>query len=270
MEGIPISGTPSASQVIETRCAAGNFDVYFARRSTKETTMLLGLIFGPYWWFAIPGLILGIYAQMKLTSTYSKYLDVGTQSGVTGAQAAREILDQSGLSNIPVEEIGGRLTDHFDPVRKALFLSSENFHGNSISAVGVAAHESGHALQQQAGYKMFSLRMWLVPATQFASMAWMGLMLLGIFFRGLGPGFINIAIGIFCVLTVFQVVTLPVELDASRRAKIQLDRLGLVGPAEREPVRKVLSAAAMTYVAAMVTSILQLLQLLMIARDDRR
>ncbi|HWY76166.1 MAG TPA: zinc metallopeptidase [Verrucomicrobiae bacterium] len=232
--------------------------------------MILGLIFGPYWWFAIPGLILGIYAQIKLTSAYNKYLEVGTRSGATGAQAAREILDNAGLSNISVEEIGGRLTDHFDPTKQALFLSSENFRGNSISAVGVAAHESGHALQQQAGYKMFKLRMWLVPATQFASMAWMGLMLLGLFFSGLGPGFINIAIGVFSVLTIFQIVTLPVELDASRRAKIQLERLGLVGPAERGPVREVLSAAAMTYVAAMVTGVLELLQLMMIARDDRR
>ncbi len=231
---------------------------------------MLGLIFGPYWWFAIPGLILGIYAQIKLSSTYNRYLEVGTQSGVTGAQAAREILDRSGLSNIPVEEIPGQLTDHFDPMKKALFLSSENYHGNSISAVGVAAHESGHALQQQAGYAMFNLRMWLVPATQFASMAWMGLMMLGFFFRALGPTFINIAIGVFSVLTLFQIVTLPVELDASRRAKVQLDRLGLIGPAESEPVRKVLSAAAMTYVAAMVTAVLQLLQLIMIARDDRR
>ena len=97
--------------------------------------MMLGLIFGPYWWFAIPGLILGIYAQIKLTSAYNKYLEVGTQSGVTGEQAARDILDNAGLSGIPVEEIDGRLTDHFDPVRKALFLSSENYHGNSISAV---------------------------------------------------------------------------------------------------------------------------------------
>jgi uncharacterized protein len=232
--------------------------------------MFFNSFLGSHWWLLIPGLILGTYAQIKLTSAYNKYLEVGTQSGATGAQAAREILDQAGLSSIPVEEIGGRLTDHFDPVRKALFLSSENFHGNSISAVGVAAHESGHALQQQAGYKMFSLRMWLVPATQFANMAWMGLLLLGFFFRGLGPGFINIAIGVFSVLTLFQIVTLPVELDASRRAKIQLERLGLVGPAEREPVRRVLSAAAMTYVAAMVTGLLQLLQLFLMARDDRR
>jgi Zn-dependent membrane protease YugP len=187
--------------------------------------MFFNSFLGSHWWLLIPGLILGIYAQIKLTSAYNKYLEVGTQSGATGAQAAREILDQAGLSSIPVEEIDGRLTDHFDPVRKALFLSSENFHGNSISAVGVAAHETGHALQQQAGYKMFSLRMWLVPATNFANMAWMGLMLLGFFFRGLGPNFINIAIGVFSVLTLFQIVTLPVELDASRRAKIQLDPL---------------------------------------------
>jgi uncharacterized protein len=233
--------------------------------------MMLALIFGPYWWFAIPGLILGIYAQIKLTSAYGRYSEVGTQSGLSGAEAAREILDGAGLSNVPVEEIGGRLTDHFDPAKKALFLSSDNFHGRSVSAVGVAAHEAGHALQQQAAYPMFNFRMWLVPATQFASMAWSGLLILGLFFRGvLGPQFIGIAIAIFAVLTLFQVVTLPVELDASRRAKQQLLKLGLVHPTESRAVSKVLSAAAMTYVAGMVTAVLELAQLLLIARDERR
>jgi Zn-dependent membrane protease YugP len=229
------------------------------------------MIFGSFWWFAIPGLILGIYAQIKLTSAYRKYLEVGTQSGLSGAEAAREILDRAGLRNIPIEEIGGHLTDHFDPTRKALFLSSENFQGRSISAVGVAAHEAGHALQQQAAYAMFNFRMWLVPATQIASVAWAGLFLLGMFFHGvLGAKFIGIAIGIFAVLTLFQVVTLPVEFDASRRAKQQLLKLGLVQPNESGAVSKVLNAAALTYVAAMVTAVLQLAQLLMISRDDRR
>ncbi len=162
------------------------------------------------------------------------------------------------------------MTDHFDPSKKALFLSSENFHGRSISAVGVAAHEAGHALQQQAAYALFNVLMWLVPATQVASYAWSGLFVLGFFFHAFGPHFINLAIGVFSVLTLFQVVTLPVEFDASSRAKAQLLKLGLVQPNESPAVSKVLNAAAMTYVAAMVTAVLQLAQLLMMARDDRR
>ncbi len=231
---------------------------------------MLGLIIGPFWWFAIPGLLLGIYAQIKLSSSYNKYLEVGTQSGLSGAEAAREILDGAGLSNITIEEIGGHLTDHFDPVRKALFLSSENFHGRSVSAVGVAAHESGHALQQQAGYAMFNFRMWLVPATQFASYAYSGIFLLGWIFHGFLGQFLSVAIGLFAVITLFQVVTLPVEFDASRRAKQRLQSMGLVAPTESRAVNQVLNAAAMTYVAAMVSSVLQLLQLLLISRDNRR
>src|ERR1043165_154160 len=105
--------------------------------------MMFGLLFAKFWWFAIPGLILGIYAQIRLTATYNKYVQIGTQSGLSGAQAAREILDQAGLHDMPVSEVGGHLTDHYDPTKKALFLSSENYHGNSIAAVGVSAHESG-------------------------------------------------------------------------------------------------------------------------------
>jgi Zn-dependent membrane protease YugP len=225
------------------------------------------MIFGPYMWLLIPGIILGIYAQIKLTSAYNRYLQVGTRSGLSGAEAAREILDQAGLTKMPVQEIGGHLTDHFDPVKKALFLSTDNYYGRSISAVGVAAHEAGHALQQQAAYALFNLRMWLVPATQFASMAWVGILILGMFL-GLGK-LIGVAIGIFSVMTLFQLVTLPVEFDASRRAKVQLVRLGLVQGDETGAVSKVLSAAAMTYVAALVTSVMQLLQFVMIARNQR-
>jgi len=215
----------------------------------------------------IPGLILGIYAQIKLSSAYGKYVRVPTRSGLTGAQAAREILDHAGLSNVPVEEVGGHLTDHYDPLKRALFLSPANFEGNSIASVGVAAHETGHALQHQAAYAPLKWRMMLVPITQFASMAWMGLFFLGLFLGGpFFSKFIWLAIGIFSVLTLFQLVTLPVEFDASRRAKEQIFRLGLVHDDERDGVSKVLSAAAMTYVAALVSSALQLLRLLMIAR----
>jgi len=224
-----------------------------------------------YLWFAIPGLILGLYAQIKLSLTYNRYAEVENQAGLSGAEAAREILDRAGLTNVPVEQIEGHLTDHFDPMKKALFLSSENFQGRSISAIGVAAHETGHALQQQAAYALFNFRMWLVPATQFASYAWSGIILLGFILRGaFFAKFIGIAIGIFAVITLFQVVTLPVEYDASRRAKQQLLKLGLVQPGESGAVSKVLNAAALTYVAAMVTAVLQLLQLIMLSRGRDR
>src|SRR5215471_9844134 len=132
---------------------------------------------GQYWYFMIPGLLLGIYAQIKLSSVYNKYVRIGTRNGMTGAQAAREILDSAGLSNVPVEEIGGHLTDHYDPTKRALFLSQENYEGNSIASVGVAAHEAGHALQHKAAYAPLHIRMALVPITSFASMAWVGLFL---------------------------------------------------------------------------------------------
>ena len=201
-------------------------------------------------------------------SAYSRYSNIATHSGLSGAEAAREILDQAGLTNVPVEEIDGRLTDHYDPVKKALFLSSDNFQGRSLAAVGVAAHEAGHALQQQSAYALFNLRMMLVPATQFASMAWVGLLMVGLFFHF--THLIPIAIGIFAVMTLFHLVTLPVEFDASRRAKQQLLKLGLVRADESGAISKVLNAAGMTYVAALVTSAMQLLQFLMMARNDRR
>lgn len=224
--------------------------------------------YDPYWLLMIPGLILGIYAQIKLMSAFGKYSQVGIQSGLSGAEAAREILDRAGLDDVPVEPVPGHLSDHYDPMKKALFLSEENYQGRSIAAVGVAAHEAGHALQHQAAYAPLKLRMALVPATQFASVAWIGIFFAGLFLGGPFFGkFIWIAVAIFSVLTFFQIVTLPVEFDASRRAKEQLVRLGLVHTQESEAVSKVLNAAALTYVAAMVTSILQLLRLLLIARD---
>ena len=227
------------------------------------------LHYDPYWWFAIPGLILGLYAQFKLSATYNHYVQVGSQTGLTGAQAAREILNRAGLYNMPVEEVGGHLTDHYDPVKKALFLSSENYHGRSLAAIGVAAHEAGHALQHKAAYAPLKLRMWMVPATQFASMAWMGILLLGLFIPAMFSTFIQIAIGIFSVITLFQLITLPVEFDASSRAKQQLLALNLVDRNEQGGVAKVLNAAALTYVAALVSSALMLLRLLMLARDRR-
>jgi Zn-dependent membrane protease YugP len=227
------------------------------------------MIFDKYYLlFAIPGLILGLYAQFKLMAAYSKYVRVGVDSGLSGAEAAREVLDRAGLDDVPVAEVPGHLTDHYDPTKKALFLSSENFHGRSIAAVGVAAHEAGHALQHQAAYGPLQFRMMMVPVTQFASNAWIVILLLGWIFPALFFGkLILVAIGIFAVITLFQVVTLPVEFDASRRAKEQLLRLGVVRAHESDAVSQVLNAAALTYVAAMVSSVMQLLHLLMIARN---
>ena len=227
-------------------------------------------LFSPlYWLFALPGLLLGIWAQIKLSSAYGKYSQVPVESGLTGAQAARTILNQAGLNNLPVEEVPGHLTDHYDPTKRALFLSSDNFHGQTIAAVGVAAHEAGHALQHQAAYGLFNFRMAIVPITQFASAAYGGIFLVGMF-MGLLKIVLPIIIAAFAVMTLFQLVTLPVEYDASRRAKEQLFRLGLVHEQERAGVSRVLDAAALTYVAALVSSMLTLLYYITLARDSRR
>jgi Zn-dependent membrane protease YugP len=229
------------------------------------------MFFDPmYWlWVFLPGLAIGIWAQVKLWHAYGKYSKVPVDSGMTGAQAAREILNHAGLNDMPVEEIPGHLTDHYDPTKRALFLSSDVFHGQTVAAVGIAAHESGHALQHQAAYGLFNVRMKLVPVTQFASAAYMGILLLGMFVGLMKIALLFIIIT-FGIITLFQLVTLPVEYDASRRAKEQLFRLGLVHESERAGVSKVLNAAALTYVAALVSSMLTLLYYITLARDSRR
>ena len=232
--------------------------------------MMLGMfVMNHWWWLVIPGVLLGIYAQIKLSSTYGRYSQVGNAQGLTGAEAARAILDSAGLPQMPVGEVGGHLTDHYDPLKRALFLSSENYHGSSIAAIGVAAHEAGHALQHKAAYAPLHIRMALVPITQFASYAW-GIIAIAGWILGMLPMFLSIAIVLFTIMAVFQLITLPVEYDASRRAKDQLFRLGLIQENEKPGVSKVLNAAALTYVAALVTTVLQLLQFVMMARDRNR
>jgi len=226
------------------------------------------LIMDSYWWFILPGILLGLYAQIKLKSAYSRYSRVPTNSGITGAAAAREILDSVGLHAMPVNEVGGHLTDHYDPMKKALFLSSENYHGRSLAAVGVAAHEAGHALQHKAAYAPLNIRMALVPVTQIASTAVTWIFVLGMV-MGIAK-LATVAVVVFGIIALFQMITLPVEFDASRRAKQQLVNLGLVDGQEIPGVSKVLSAAAMTYVAAMVASLFTLLHFIMIARGSDR
>jgi Zn-dependent membrane protease YugP len=226
------------------------------------------MIIDQWWWFAIPGLLLGLYAQFKLKASYSHYVQVPTNNGMSGAEAAREVLDSSGLHNVDIHEVPGHLSDHYDPRKRALFLSSENFHGRSIAAVGVAAHEAGHALQHAAAYGPLHLRMALVPLTTIASHAVMGIFVLGMVMQISKVAILGVIA--FGVLTLFQLVTLPVEFDASRRAKQQLLRLGLIDNQERTGVSRVLSAAALTYVAAMVQTVMQLLHFIMLARGGDR
>lgn len=221
-----------------------------------------------YFMFALPGILIGLWAQMKLSSTYNRYIRQPVSTGLSGAEAAREILDRAGLTNMPVSEVAGHLTDHYDPRKKALFLSSENYRSQSLAAVGVAAHEAGHALQHKSAYKPLHFRMMLVPVTQFASWAWMGLAVLG-FALGM-TNLITAGIVIFAIMTLFQLVTLPVEFNASSRAKVQLLNLGIVQPHESGAVSKVLNAAALTYVAAMIQAFAQLLYFVMLARGHQR
>jgi len=231
--------------------------------------MMLGMmILDQWWWLMVPGFLLGLYAQFKVQSAYSRYLQVPAGSGLTGAETARQILDEAGLNSMPVEEVPGHLADHYDPMKKALFLSSENYHGRSLAAVGVAAHEAGHALQHKAAYAPLHLRMALVPITNIASNAAIWISILG-FAVGIAK-LATIGIVVFGVIALFHVITLPVEFDASRRAKDQLLQLGLVDNQERAGVSKVLNAAALTYVAAMVASLFTLLHFILIARGSDR
>lgn len=227
------------------------------------------MFFDPlYLLFMLPATLVGIWAQLKLRSAYGRYSRVGLASRLSGAEVARVILNRAGLHHVPVEEVPGHLTDHYDPTKRALRLSSENFRSQSVAAVGVAAHEAGHALQHQVGYAPLQLRAALVPMTQIASYAWIGLILLGMFLKM--SGLIYVGIGVFSVVMLFQLVTLPVEFDASKRAKEELLGLGIVRSDESAGVSKVLSAAALTYVAALVASVMQLLYYLNVARSSDR
>jgi uncharacterized protein len=230
----------------------------------------IGWGFDPmYLLFMIPGLLLGIYAQLKLRANYSHYIQVPMTANMSGAEVAREILDSAGLHAMPIEMTPGHLTDHYDPMRKALVLSEENYHGRSIAAAGVAAHEAGHALQHKAAYFPMHLRTTMVPVVNFASTgaiwaAALGSMLYYASRSPLGPKLVLFGIIGFSIMALFHLVTLPVEFDASSRAKKQLQSLGLIrDPEEARGVSKVLNAAAMTYVAALVTSVLTLLYYVM-------
>ena len=240
-------------------------------------TPTLFAAFGLTGGFLSPGLLfllvilmipISLYAQFRVSSVYNKNAKVLSRGGITGREAAEAVMARAGITDVEIAATSGHLTDHYDPINKRLVLSEENYRGTSLAALGVAAHEAGHAIQHKVGYSMLHLRMALVPATNFVSRAVPILMLAGFFLaRGLSGMFLDIAIICYAVITVFQLVTLPVEFDASRRAKEQLVALGIVDRDEMPGVTKTLDAAALTYVAAFVSSLLYLLYLLSARRD---
>lgn len=212
----------------------------------------------------IPTIILGIYAQTKVQGAYKKWSRVGSRSGISGREAAAYVLRKAGISDVEITSTGGHLTDHYDPTHKRLVLSEENYHGSSLAALGVAAHEAGHAIQHATGYSMLQLRMSLVPITMFASKLLPFVIIGGFFFNILG--LLKLGILVYLVLTIFQLVTLPVEFDASRRAKAELVATGILQENEMTGVNKTLDAAALTYVAAFVSSLANLLYLIALSR----
>lgn len=220
---------------------------------------------------ALPPLLLGLWAQARVQGAFNQYSRVRTGNGMTGAQAARQILDSNGLQSVTVERVGGRLSDHYDPRAKVLRLSADVYQTPSVAAVGVAAHEAGHALQDQANYSAMRLRSALVPAVNFSS--WLGPILFMIGFAMSGTiGFTLAIVGLlfFAMAAVFALVTLPVEFDATKRAKQQLAQSGIVTPQEIKGVNSVLDAAALTYVAAAVQAVMTVLYYVLIINRRRR
>jgi uncharacterized protein len=206
-------------------------------------------------------IIIPIYAQMKVKRTYKKYSQVSASSGMTGAETARAILDQNGLYNVRVEETHGVLSDHYDPRDKTVRLSSENYHGHSVAGVAVAAHECGHAIQDKEAYAFLRVRHALVPVANFGSnISWI-LILIGIFANL--SGLLLVGIAFMSAAVLFQIVTLPVEFNASSRAMDQVVSLGVIRNDEERETKKVLSAAAMTYVAAALVAVLELVRLVL-------
>lgn len=209
---------------------------------------------------------LPLIASANVKSTFSKYSKVKNSRGLTGEQVARAILDSNGLYNVRVEHIAGELTDHYDPSANVVRLSDSVFDKTTVSAVGVAAHECGHACQHAEEYTPIKIRTALVPVTNLCSKLWYFVFLLGIVFFEAFPQLVYIGIFMFAAVVLFQLVTLPVEFDASGRALKTLESDQILDPDEIPKARKVLTAAAMTYVTALVVSIMQLLRLILSAK----
>ena len=227
--------------------------------------------FDPTYFLVIIAALFSIWASFRVNHTYNKYARVRSMTGMTGAMAAEKILHSQGIYDVRIERVSGRLTDHYDPSSKVLRLSEATHDNASVAAVGVAAHECGHALQHAQGYMPLKIRGSLVPVARLGSYAGIILFMVGLFFTsGMGNTLLTIGILLFSAAVLFQLVTLPVEFNASARAVTLLESTGILGQQELKSSKKVLRAAALTYVAGAATAILQLIRLLMIAGGRSR
>lgn len=232
-------------------------------------------MFGYYYGFDIyyivlvlPCMIFALWAQWKVNSTYDRYAKVYSRRGITAAQAAEIVLRANGVSGVPIDCIAGKLNDHFDPRQNVIRLSSAVYGSTSVASIGVACHEAGHAVQYAKGYAPIKLRAAIVPLTNIGSMMALPLLFLGLILNF--SGLVLVGIAAFGLSTVFQLVTLPVELDASRRALVAIEGSYILENEEVDMARKTLWAAAMTYVAALATSLAQLLRLILLFGGRRR
>lgn len=216
----------------------------------------------------IPALIISLYAQFKVKSTFGKYSSVPNQRGLTGAQVARKILDYNGLVNVIVRPTNGTLTDHYNPADNTVNLSESVYNSTSVAALGVAAHETGHAAQHAKGYIPLKVRTAIFPVVRISSSAAVPLAILG-FITGFEI-LVNIGIILFSAVVLFQLVTLPVEFNASKRALGMMEQYNILSADENKNAKKVLSAAAMTYLASALTAIANLLRLILLSRNRRR
>jgi len=220
---------------------------------------------------AVP-MLFGLYAQFRVSSAYNRNVRIPSRGRITGREAAAAVMESAGIHNVEIVQVPGQLTDHYDPSKRRLALSEHNYHGTSLAALGVAAHEAGHAIQHKVGYAMMNFRQVLVPATQISSGASQLLIIIGIVLgaKGLGGIFLMLGAVALAVICLFQLITLPVEFDASNRAKAQLVNLGILDRDEMPGVNQTLDAAALTYVAAFVASLGSLLHILLILSGSRR
>lgn len=238
---------------------------------------MYGYYFDPTYLLVLIGAVLCIAASSMVNSTYQKYSRVRARSGITGAEAAQRILHMSGINDVQIQHVSGQLTDHYDPSKKVLRLSDTVYDSQSVAAIGVAAHECGHALQHKEGYFPLKFRAALVPAANIGSKLGLPIVILGLVlgigFNLPGGGYFSLAqigIWVFSLAVLFQIVTLPVEFNASHRALKMLGSYGIMTGDEVDDCKRVLGAAALTYVAAAASSILQLLRLVILSGNRRR
>ena len=221
-----------------------------------------------YFILIIPALLFGLWAQNQVNNNFSKYSKIGTMRGMTGAQAAEYILRQNGIYDVSINQISGHLSDNFNSRTKTISLSESVYNSTSIAAIGVAAHEAGHAVQHAVNYKPIRIREMVIPVTQIGSWLYLPILLIGVFLSS--QGLVNLGILLFSTMAIFQLATLPVEFDASNRAITTLSQSGILQGNEITGAKKVLKAAALTYVAALVSSLAQLLRLILIFGGRRR